>query len=198
MKRIVLLAGLLVLTGCGSKSTAPKTTTAAAPKPSPTTTAAGKTCPPFGGGTGTQTSATNPSRTMLLTGVQVDSDSCTDRVFFTFRPAGGQRPGYTVQYRTAAEAQTEDASGKHIPIAGKAFLVVRLEPAATADLSGAKLKYTYTGPSKLKPAGMRSVQEIAKTGDFEGVLTWVIGLSGERPFTVTSSGSPASLTVEIG
>jgi hypothetical protein len=134
---------------------------------------------------------------MLLTGVQVDSDSCTDRVFFTFRPAGGQRPGYTVQYRTAAEAQTEDASGKHIAIAGKAFLVVRLEPAATADLSGAKLKYTYTGPAKLMPAGMRSVREIAKTGDFEGVLTWVIGLSEERPFTVTSTGSP-SLTVEIG
>ena len=198
MKRAALLAGLVVVTGCGSNSTAPETTTAAAPKPTPTTTTAGNTCPPFGGGTGTKASATNPSRTMLLTGVQVDSDSCTDKVFFSFRPAGGQPPGYAVQYRTAAEAQTEDASGKHIPIAGKAFLVVRLEPAATADLTGAKLKYTYTGPSKLNPAGMRSVQEIVKTGDFEGVLTWVIGLSGERPFTVTNSGSPANLTVEIG
>ena len=156
------------------------------------------TCPPFTGGTGTQTSATKPSRTMLLTDVLVDSDSCTDRIVFSFRPAAGEQPGYTVQYRTAAVAQTEDASGKHIPIAGKAFLVIRLEPAATADLTGAQLKYTYTGPPKITPSGMRYVSEIRKTGDFEGVLTWAIGLSEQRPFTVTSSGSPTSLTVEIG
>lgn len=133
---------------------------------------------------------------MLLTGVTATTSRCADRVVLTFRPAGAETPGYRVQYHTAAEAQTEDASGRHIPIAGKAFLVVRLEPAATVDLSGANPENTYTGPSKLKPAGMRTVQEIAKTGDFEGVLTWVIGLSEERPFTVTSSGS--NLTVAIG
>jgi hypothetical protein len=135
---------------------------------------------------------------MLLTEVIVDSDSCTDRIAFSFRPAAGQQPGYTVQYRTAAAAQTEDASGKHLPIAGNAFLVVRLEPAATADLTGAQLEYTYTGPPKITPSGMRYVREIRKTGDFEGVLTWAIGLSGQRPFTVTSSGSPTTLTIEIG
>jgi hypothetical protein len=133
---------------------------------------------------------------MLLTGVATSTSRCADRVVLTFRSADGETPGYTVQYRTAAEAQTEDASGRHIPIAGKAFLVVRLEPAATADLSGANPESTYTGPSKLRPAGLRTVQEVAKTGDFEGVLTWVIGLSDERPFTVTSSGS--NLTVAIG
>src|SRR4249919_2233817 len=198
MKRAALLAGLLVVTGCGSKTAEQQTTTAATPKPTPTTTAADKTCPPFSGTTGTHTSATTPSKTMLLTTLQTTTSDCTDRVAFSFRPAGGEQPGYTLEYRTAAEAQTEDASGRHIPIAGKAFLVVRLEPAATADLSGAQLKTTYAGPNRIKPTGARSVREIVKTGDFEGVLTWVIGLSGERPLTVTSSGSRASLTVEIG
>ena len=197
MKRAALLAGLLVVSGCGSKA-AQQTTTAAAPPPPPTTTAGEKTCPPSSGTTGTHTSATTPSTTMLLTALRTSTSDCTDRVVFSFRPAGGEQPGYRVEYRTAAEAQTEDASGRHIPIAGKAFLVVRLEPAATADLSGARLKTTYTGPTRLRPTGARTVQEIVKTGDFEGVLTWVIGLSGERPFTVTSSGSPTSLTVEIG
>ena len=135
---------------------------------------------------------------MLLTLVRAAAYRCTDRVDFIFRPAGGETPGYRVQYRPAAEAQTQDASGKHIAIAGKAFLVVRLEPAATADLSGSQLEYTYTGPSRVEPPGMHAIREVVKTGDFEGVLTWVIGLSSERAFTVTSSASPTSLTVVIG
>ena len=139
-----------------------------------------------------------PSRTLLLTDVRVDSDTCTDRVIFSFRSAGSEQPGYTVEYRPAAQAQTEDASGRHIRIAGQAFLVVRFEPAATADLTSSKLQPTYTGPGKITSAGMRYVRQIVKTGDFEAVLTWVIGLSEQRPFKVTSSGSPTSLTIQIG
>jgi len=200
MKRAALLAGLLALTGCSGKS-AEKPTTAAAPKLPPTTTATTattQTCSQFQGSTGTHASATTPTKTMLLTLVRTGADRCTDRVTFIFRPAGGETPGYRVQYRPAAQAQTQDASGKHIAIAGKAFLVVRLEPAATADLSGSRPENTYTGSSRLEPPGMRAVREVVKTGDFEGVLTWVIGLSSERPFTVTSSASPTSLTVVIG
>ena len=79
--------------------------------------------------------------------------------------------------RPAAEAQTEDGSGKHIDIAGKAFLVVRFEPAATADLSSEKLDVTYKGPRTFRPTGTTHVKQVTKIGDFEGVLTWTIGLS---------------------
>lgn len=202
MRRAALLAGVLILAGCGGKTTAQKTAPATVPgtvlKTTTTATVGTKTCPPFGGGTVALSNSAPPPTTMLLTDVKVDSDTCTDRIIFSFRPAAGEQPGYTVEYRTAAQAQTEDASGKHIPIAGKAFLVVRFEPAATADLTGAKLETTYTGPRKITPADMRYVQEIAKTGDFEAVLTWAIGLSEQRPFKVTSSGSPARVTIELG
>jgi len=181
VKRLALLAIPLVLAACGG-SPATKADT-------PGTTAAPKACPPAGGGTGPAGSAVKPGQTMLLTAVKVDSDACSDRVVFDFRRAGGAEPGYTVSYRPAAEAQTEDASGRHIPIAGKAFLVVRFEPAATADLSGAKLEKTYTGPRTIKPVGMRWVQQISKTGDFEAVLTWAIGLTERRAFKLTSSAS---------
>jgi hypothetical protein len=157
-----------------------------------------ESCAPFAGSTSTKAGASTPTETMLLTGVKIDSDNCTDRVVFDFRPAAGEQPGYKVEYRPAAEAQTEDASGRHISIAGKAFLVVRIEPAATADISGETLDKTYTGPRKITPAGMNWTRELAKTGDFEAVLRWTIGLSEQRPFTVTTSGSPARLTIVFG
>ena len=191
MKRAALvLAGTIAVVGCGGK-TASKSTI-------PTGSVGHEACAPFDGSTAKQVSATKPTETLLLSAVRVDSEVCADRVVFDFRPTGDERPGYTVEYLPAAQAQTEDASGRHLPIAGKAFLVVRFEPAATADLSGAKLEVTYTGPRTIAPAGMRFVRQVTKTGDFEAVLTWAIGLSKERPFKVTSTGSPARLTIELG
>jgi hypothetical protein len=190
-RALLLTVAALAAAGCGgTKSTSHAT--------SPTGKAGEETCAPFGGGTAAQTSDNKPAQTLLLSTVKVDSETCADRIVFDFRPAGDQAPGYKVEYRPAAEAQTEDASGRHLPIAGNAFLVVRFEPAATADLSGAKLEKTYTGPRTITPVGLRFVRQVTKTGDFEAVLTWAIGLSKERPFKVTSSGSPPRLTIELG
>jgi hypothetical protein len=190
VKRVwpLILVLALPLAGCGGKS-ATKTT-------SPRATVGEETCAPFNGGTAPVHSASKPSETMLLTGVRVDSEVCADRVIFDFRDANGEEPGYSVEYKPAAEAQTEDASGNHIPIAGSAFLVVRFEPAATADLSGDTLERTYTGPRTITPAGMHWVRQVSKTGDFEAVLTWAIGLSSQREFKVTSA--PSRLTIELG
>jgi hypothetical protein len=157
VKRGALLLLVLVLAGCGGDKTARSG------------------CSPFSGHTTARKSASSPSQTMLLTAVGHESDGCRDRVTFDFKDAGGAQPGYRVEYLPAEQAQTEDASGRHIPIAGNAFLVVRFEPAATADLSGATLERTYVGPRTIKPDGMHWVQQVSKTGDFEAVLTWAIG-----------------------
>ena len=191
--KLAALLSLVALTvaACGGMKSTPHAT--------PTTTAAGDaTCAPFGGSTAAETSDLKPATTLLLSSLEVISEICADRIVFAFRPAGGDTPGYTVEYRPAAEAQTEDASGRHIPIAGNAFLVVRFEPAATADISGAQLERTYTGPRTITPRGLHFVRQVTKTGDFEAVLTWAIGLSQQRPFKVTSSGSPPRLTIELG
>jgi hypothetical protein len=178
MKRGALLLLVLVLAGCGGDKTAKSG------------------CQAFGGGTTARKSTASPSQTMLLKAVGTESDACNDRISFDFKDANGAEPGYLVEYRPADEAQTEDASGNHIPIDGNAFLVVRIEPAATADISGAKLERTYIGPRTIKPDGMRWVQQVSKTGDFEAVLTWAIGLSEQRAFKVTSE--PSRLTIELG
>jgi hypothetical protein len=185
VKRALLLLAALLLAGCGNGKSS-----------SPRATAGSETCAPFDGGTAQVESSSKPPQTMLLSAVHADSQVCADRIVFDFKPAEGKHPGYSVGYKPAAEAQTEDASGKHIAIDGKAFLVVRFEPAATADLSGATMTLTYTGPRTITPAGMHWVRQVSKTGDFEAVLTWAIGLSEQRPFKVTSA--PSRLTIELG
>ena len=106
-------------------------------------------------------------------------------------------PGYTVHYLPAAQATVEDGSGRKLKVAGKVFLVVRIYPAATAIASDEKLTFTYRG-KRLQPTGMRHVEEIVKTGDFEAVVTWAIGLDGKRPFKISDSNSTPAFTVEIG
>jgi len=88
--------------------------------------------------------------------------------------------GYDVSYQPADTAKIEDASGNPVEIAGNAFLVVRLTPAMTAKIDGDEVTKTYTGPSRLP--GQGPITEVVKTGDFEGVVTWVIGLDRELPF----------------
>jgi hypothetical protein len=63
----------------------------------------------------------------------------------------------------------------------------------TAKIDGDQLTKTYTGPRRL--SGTEPITEVVKTGDFEGVITWVIGLDQKRPFTTEASDS--QLVVEI-
>ena len=183
-----LIAMALLLVACGSEKKQAGGT--------PTTSTLSNRCKVASdASTAARTSPALQNReTMYLTGVTTETNDCRDRVVFSFRK-GMPGPGYEVRYEPAESAKLEDGSGTAIAIEGSAFLVVRLSPAATAVTNGDKLELTYTGPKHVKPAGTRHVVEIAKTGDFEAVVTWVIGLDEERPFTATASES--QLVVDI-
>jgi hypothetical protein len=132
---------------------------------------------------------------MLLTDVRVDTQECVDRVEFSFRANPPGPPGFRVSYLPAEQALVEDGSGAAIDLKGKAYLVVRIDPAATADLSSEELVRTYTGPKRLDAPGARFVREIVKSGDFEAVVTWVIGVDEKRPFRAAVSKSRLVVTV---
>jgi hypothetical protein len=154
-------------------------------------------CGSLGGASRAAQTGGHASGTMFLTKLRAARGRCVDRVSFIFRSDRRERPGYTVTYRPAREAQTQDGSGRRIKVAGKAFLVVVLRPAATAETNADQLNLTYKGSRRIAPSGMRYVREVVNTGDFEGVVTWAIGLSERRPFRVSTSTRPG-LTVEIG
>ena len=112
-------------------------------------------------------------QTLKLTGLP-----CGDLIVFGFRPDNGAPPNCSVAYK--AGPFTQDASGKPVQIAGTAFLRVRCEPARSYDPETGVT--TYKAPKQISTAGLRRVVGMASTGDFEGVMSWVIGVNGRLPF----------------
>src|SRR5262249_25902291 len=172
---ICAAAGLL--TGCGGGTKPSSATDCKPPKDA-----------------GAVAAASHPSEAALLTAVSVESDECVDRVKFAFEP--GPFPGYRVSYVPAGTALCEDGSGAPVSVDGTTPLVVRFEPAATADLSGPELVRRYKGPKRIPaPENAHTLREVVKSGDFESVLTWVIGLEDRRPFAVTRSADGVIVTI---
>ena len=114
----------------------------------------------------------------LLTSVRAQPAKVT----FTFRNAPS---GISYGYVTKAQLR-EDASGRPVAIKGKAFVVVHFTP-ASGDV--------YRGPKRLKPAAQGPVQDVVRTGDFESILSWAIGLDKRRPVHVVRSGAKATVIV---
>jgi hypothetical protein len=148
-------------------------------------------------GTPDKKAANDDAPGMLLTDVRVGSHGCYERVTFELRPRAGEPDGpigYAVEYRPGPIR--EDPSDRPLNVKGSAFLVVRLS-AAGFDLTRSNAPPTYTGPKVIETAGTTSIAQVAEAGDFEGVNLWVIGLDQQRPFRVTSEGSPARLIVDV-
>lgn len=190
------LAALAVLValapGCGGGSDEREAATAGTASQVPGTSACTFT------GTPVAKSGRENAPVMLLTDVRVGTHGCYERVVFEFRPQAGEAPqamGYTVEYQPGPV--TQDGSGDPVPVKGNAYLVVRLT-ATGVDLTKETAPPTYTGPASLEPAGATSIRQVRRVGDFEGVLTWAVGLEAPVPFSVTAEESPLRLIVDVG
>jgi hypothetical protein len=109
-----------------------------------------------------------------------------DHVVFDFVPKGTDLPGYSITYADAPFVA--DGSGAPVDVPGRAFVKVRIAPGYGYDFVNAKP--TYTGSKSIQVSNANHVQSIVETGDFEGVLNWVIGLDTKRPFSVEATATP--------
>lgn len=196
---VPLLAVTAGLAACGVDD--PKTTSAegqpaAAPVEQPATSTTVAPCT-FSGATAAA-SGGGEAPTRLLTDVRVGVHDCYERVTFEFKPQQGEADG-PVSWKAAYEKGpiTEDGSGRTVVVNGAAFLVVTMS-ATGADLSQEAAPATYTGPTSLSAAGSTRIQQVRRIGDFEGVLSWVIGLDRQRPFSVTPQQGPARVIIDVG
>ena len=178
-----------VSTTTGEASTVAESTTATS---SPVTTTTSTVVPPTTQPCPAVAGSTNPvaslstTHSVLLTSVRETTGRCTDRVVFDFTGKTADPPGYALSYRAPPIA--EDASGAAVTVAGSAFIVVTVKPGYGYDFeTGAS---TYTGAKRIATPGAHHVRELVETGDFEGVLNWVIGVDARRPFAAHASGSP--------
>jgi len=196
-RRLVLACALLAVAGCGGSSStseseppAAGTTTVTAP-----TTTADQADPLAGASTSIVVAPSTAKATALLERVAVGHHEGYDRVVFQFRDEG--LPGYRIQY--VEPPLKEDGSGDPVDIAGNAFVVVRMEPASGFDLNTGEGDLVYKGPKRLEgsSAGATVVKEVVRTGDFEAVLSWAVGLDSKVPFRVTTATSPSRLIVDF-
>jgi hypothetical protein len=130
----------------------------------------------------------------LLETLRLGHNEGFDRVVFQFRNGV---PGYRVEY--VEPPLREDGSGNEVSIAGEAFVVVRMELASGFDLTTGEGELVYTGPRRLSgsDAGTSVIREVVRTGDFEAVLTWAVGLDERVGFRVSTLDNPARLVVDF-
>ena len=134
-------------------------------------------------GSTTPVSVAPSGATATLTAVRAANQGAVDRVVFEF---SDRVPGYAVRY--VNRPITEDASGNPVTVEGEAVLEVRMEPAHGPSFTPAT--------ARVKPQAS-AVAEIVRTGDFEAVVHWVIGVRKQQPFSVSTLDGPPRLVVEV-
>jgi hypothetical protein len=144
-----------------------------------------------GAGTHPVSAPARTRTTALLTAVRGARHEGYDRVVFQFRNLA---PGYDVRYVTRPVVQ--DGSGRVVSVNGAYLLRVRMSSALDADLSKPTAPRTYTGPTRISPR-TPEVAQLVRSGAFEGVLTWVIGLRDRVDFRVTTLRAPARIVVDL-
>jgi len=135
--------------------------------------------------------STNAS-TALLTAIRVARHEGYDRVVFEFR--NNILPGSDVRY--IARPVHQDASGRTVVVRGGYVLRVRMSPAFDVDLGKTGAPRTYHGPLRISPSTPEVVQ-LVRTGGFEDVLTWVVGVRDRVDFRVMTLHSPARIVVDL-
>ena len=181
---VLLTSAVLLCVGCGGPDDEPPRT--------PVVTTAVAPPPVLEGASTSPTSWEGASsRIELLTAVRTGEHPRFDRVVFQFRKGV---PGYDVRY--VEPPVLADGSGDQVDVAGGAVLLVRMEPALDADLTKESVPRSYTGPTRFSPPA-DAVVELVRTGGFEGVLTWAVGIDEIRPFRITRLDRPARIVIDI-
>lgn len=116
---------------------------------------------------------------------RVGEDQGYDRFVLQFDPIV---PTYTVK-RQANAVFTQGASGQSVTLAGKAGVLVTVHSAQGTT--------TFTGSTDVATPGYKVLLEARQTQDFEGYVSWGLGLSQASCMRVFVLSAPARLVVDF-
>jgi hypothetical protein len=123
-----------------------------------------------------------------LVAVRAGRHAGFDRVVFELQ---GNLPGYRIQY---VPQVVQDGSGDPVALAGNAFLNVVLTPTNAHDTETGTP--TWTGPKRIT-TGFPAVEQIAFAGDFEGNVTFGLGIRHRAGFRVLELRDPTRIVVDV-
>ncbi len=124
---------------------------------------------------------------IVLRDVRTGDQQTFDRVVFEIE--GPKLPEYDVKYVTRP---LHCGSGLPAKVDGAAFLQVRLSPARAHTEAGAPTVATLQ--RKVRLPVIREIREIC---DFEGEVTWIVGLAVRKEYRVHELEEPARLVIDI-
>jgi hypothetical protein len=127
-----------------------------------------------------------PHHETQLARVRPANDGAFDRLVFDerFSPAG-----YRVRYVKHISA---DGSGKPVHLKGQYFLSVSFSGTSTSGAAG-----TPTDVPRVMTPDLPEVVQLKKTGEFEDVVSFGIGLRHRNGFRVFSLTSPARIVIDV-
>jgi hypothetical protein len=130
-----------------------------------------------------------------LVRVKVDAGVGADTITFTFGKTSGQPSGTdpTGELRPTAPPFSLSGSGQAVDVKGQRFIAVTFRGMAVSDAQG---NPTYTGAVDIH-ANLVAIQELRLVDDFEGVVTWLVGVNGPGCITVTHLTGPDRIVVAI-
>lgn len=129
-----------------------------------------------------------PAPAPLLTGVRAAHTPGFDRVVFDFY---GGLPSSTPSRYVDGPSIPQDASGLPVYVAGRAILEISFR-----DARGHKLDGTDTSPNRTAFV-LPNVLTVVQSGDFEGVVTYGIGVASRQSYRVFTLSNPSRVVVDI-
>jgi len=120
-----------------------------------------------------------------VTAVRVGTQAGYDRFVLQFDSIV---PAYTVK-RQATPVFTAGASGQTLTLSGVAGVLVRLHSASEGG--------TYSGPTDFTNPSFAVLKEARLTEDFEGYVSWGLGLGSPACLRAFTLSDPARLVVDF-
>jgi hypothetical protein len=182
-------AVLLALVSCAGPREGPA---GPAPRPGETQEPGAEKPEALADSTCENTTGGNPENFPRFVEVELESGE-TDTITFRFEPEAGAPEDAPLHFINFSEQLITDGEGRPVRAAGEAFVVVSFQ-AIGVDLSGEKPVEVYTGPKRFTP-GFGVLLEAVHLGDFEGQVSWGLGLSKDSCFVLEAE--PDHITLEF-
>ena len=124
----------------------------------------------------------------MLRAVRSGKQPGADRLVFEFEGAG--LPGWQAEYVDSPVRAC--GSGDPVPVSGAAWLQVRFNGARAHTDQGKPAG----GPPR-RALAQPVARELVRTCDFEGEVTWVVGVARPAHFTAKPLSAPSRLVIDL-